>query len=189
MLELLLLLGAALLVNNFVLVQLLGLCPFMGVSHRLDTAVPMGIATIFVISLSTLITNFINTHLLEQFDLQYLRIIVYITVIASVVQLTERYIRFASPLLHQLMGIYLPLITSNCAILGVALSVADYALPQALAVGVGAGSGFTLVLVLFAGLRTRLDDNSIPQPFRGAPIALITVGIMAVAFYGFKGAL
>ena len=86
------------------------------------------------------------------------------------------------------MGIYLPLITSNCAILGVALSVADYALPQALAVGIGAGSGFTLVLVLFAGLRTRLDDNSIPQPFRGAPIALITVGIMAVAFYGFKGA-
>ena len=161
----------------------------MGVSHRLDTAVPMGIATIFVISISTLITNFLNTQLLVRFDLQYLRIVVYITVIASVVQLTERYIRFASPLLHQLMGIYLPLITSNCAILAVALSVTDLTLIEALVVGIGAGAGFAVVLTLFAGLRSRFDEESIPRAFRGAPIALITVGIMAIAFYGFKGTL
>lgn len=187
--DLLLLLGGAALVNNFVLVQLLGLCPFMGTSNRIETALPMGIATVFVITVSTLLTNVLNKFVLAPWDLEYLRIILFIVVIASVVQLTERYIRFASPLLHQLLGLYLPLITSNCAVLAIALTVADLSLPSALAVGVGAGLGFSLVLVLFAGLRLHIDQDSIPSPFRGAPIALVTVGIIALAFVGFRGML
>ena len=189
MIELLTLLGGAALVNNFVLVQLLGLCPFMGTSNRIESALPMGLATVFVITSSTLITNLLYEYLLDPFDVIYLKIIVFIIVIASVVQLTDRYIRFASSLLHQMLGMYLPLITSNCAVLGVALTVADLPLAHALAIGVGAGIGFTLVLVVFAGLRARLQDDSIPKAFRGAPIALVTVGMMTLAFQGFRGLL
>ncbi|MCY4143675.1 MAG: electron transport complex subunit RsxA [Gammaproteobacteria bacterium] len=178
--------GAAL-VSNFVLVQLLGLCPFMGTSNRMETAVPMGIATICVITISTVVSNALNQFVLVPLDLEFLRIITFIVVIAAVVQLVERYVRFASPLLHQLLGLYLPLITSNCAVLGVALSVADLPLANALAVGVGAGVGFCLVLVLFAGLRVNLNHSSVPQAFQGAPIALITVGLIALAFAGFRG--
>ncbi len=185
--DLLLLFGGAALVNNFVLTQLLGLCPFVGTSKRFETALPMGIATIFVITISTVVSHSLNRFVLAPLDVEYLRIIVYIVVIASVVQLTERYIRYANSLLHQLLGLYLPLITSNCAVLGVALMVADLSLPQALAVGVGAGAGFCVVLVLFSGLRTRLNHDGVPTAFRGAPIAFLTVGIMALAFSGFRG--
>ena len=185
--DLLVLLGGAALVNNFVLVQLLGLCPFMGTSNRFETALPMGIATVCVITISTLISNTINRLVLVPLDVEYLRIIAFIVVIASVVQLVERYIRFANSLLHQLLGLYLPLITSNCAVLGVALTVADLPLHQALAVGIGAGIGFCFVLVLFSGLRTRIDHNKVPRAFQGAPIALVTVGIIALAFAGLRG--
>lgn len=161
----------------------------MGTSNRIETALPMGIATVFVITVSTLLSNLLNQFLLAPWDLEYLRIIVFIVVIGSVVQLTEHYIRFVSPLLHQLLGLYLPLITSNCAVLAIALTVADLELAEALAVGVGAGLGFSLVLVLFAGLRLHIDQDRIPKPFRGAPIALVTVGIIALAFVGFRGML
>ena len=179
--------GGAALVNNYVLVQLLGLCPFMGTSNKLETALPMGIATIFVITVSTLITNLLHNHVLVPLDVQYLKIIVFIVVIGSVVQLTERYIRVANSLLHRLLGLYLPLITSNCAVLGVALTVADLDLVNALVVGMGAGVGFCVVLVLFSGLRTRLNHDDVPKAFQGAPIALVTVGIIALAFLGFRG--
>ncbi|MXZ43889.1 MAG: electron transport complex subunit RsxA [Gammaproteobacteria bacterium] len=189
MFDLVTILGGAALVNNFVLVQLLGLCPFMGVSNRLATALPMGIATTFVITISTLLTNLLNKYLLIPYNIEFLRLVLFITVIAGVVQLTERYIKYTSKLLHQVLGIYLPLITSNCAILGVVLTVADLSLLQSLAVGAGSAIGFTLVLVLFSGLRARLDEQSIPRVFRGAPIAFITVGMLALAFLGFKGML
>ncbi len=185
--DLFVLFAGAALVSNFVLVQLLGLCPFMGTSSRMETAVPLGIATVCVIAVSTLVSNTLNQYVLVPLNVEFLRIITFIVVIAAVVQLIERYIRFASPLLHQLLGLYLPLITSNCAVMGVALTVADLPLAEALAVGVGAGIGFSLVLVLFSGLRVSLDHSSIPKAFQGAPIALITVGMIALAFTGFKG--
>lgn len=144
---------AAALVNNFVLVQFLGLCPFMGTSARLESAVPMGLATTFVLTLSTLLTHTIYNRILEPLDLTYLRVVVFIVVIASVVQLTEIYVRHTSPLLHKLLGIYLPLITSNCAVLGVALMAFDLPFTQAIAMGIGSALGFSLVLVLFANLR------------------------------------
>ena len=189
MFDLVTILGGAALVNNFVLVQLLGLCPFLGVSNRLATALPMGIATIFVTTIATLLTNLLNNYILVPYNIEYLRLVLFITVIASVVQLTERYIKYTSKLLHQMLGIYLPLITSNCAILGVVLTVADLSLLESLAVGIGSSIGFTLVLVLFSGLRARLDESSIPKAFRGAPIAFIMVGVLALSFLGFKGML
>ena len=161
----------------------------MGVSNRLATALPMGIATTFVITISTLLTNLLNNYLLIPFNVEYLRLVLFITVIASVVQLTERYIKYTSKLLHQMLGIYLPLITSNCAILGVVLTVADLSLIQSLAIGIGSAIGFTLVLVLFSGLRTRLDERHVPKAFQGAPIAFLTVGMLALGFLGFKGML
>ncbi len=166
---------------------MLGLCPFMGVSNRLDTAIPMGMATIFVVTLSTIITHLLNQHVLEPFEVEYLRIVVFIVVIASVVQLTERYIRFASPLLHQLLGMYLPLITSNCLILGVVLTTVEQPLLESVALSMGAGIGFTLVTVLFASLRSNFFEQDVPKVFRGAPLAFLTVGIMALGFYGLKG--
>lgn len=161
----------------------------MGVSNRFATALPMGIATIFVTTLATLLTNLLNNYLLIPYNIEFLRLVLFITVIAGVVQLTERYIKYTSELLHQMLGIYLPLITSNCAILGVVLTVADLSLVQSLAVGIGSSVGFTVVLVLFSGLRARLDERNIPKAFRGAPIAFINVGILALAFLGFKGML
>ena len=159
----------------------------MGVSNRFATALPMGIATVFVTTIATLLTNLINNYLLVPYNIEYLRLVLFITVIAAVVQLTERYIKYTSKLLHQMLGIYLPLITSNCAILGVVLTVADLPLVQSLAVGVGSSVGFTLVLVLFSGLRSRLDEECVPKVFRGAPIAFFIVGILALAFLGFRG--
>lgn len=159
----------------------------MGVSNRLATALPVGIATIFVTTFATLLTNLLNNYLLVPYNIEYLRLVLFITVVAGIVQLTERYIKYTSKLLHQMLGIYLPLITSNCAILGVILTVADLSLIKSLAVGIGSAVGFTLVLVLFSGLRARLHEQSVPKVFRGAPIAFITVGMLALAFLGFKG--
>jgi electron transport complex protein RnfA len=179
----------ALLVNNFVLAQFLGLCPFIGSTGRYDTAAAMGLATTFVLTLSAVATWLIYHQLLVPLGLEFLRIIVFIVVIASTVQLTELYLRSTSPLLHQVMGIYLPLITSNCAVLGVALLALqqNLSLAATIAYAVGAALGFTLVMVLFAAIRERLDHASIPAAFAGTPITLISAGILSMAFMGFAG--
>ncbi|MDE0452256.1 MAG: electron transport complex subunit RsxA [Gammaproteobacteria bacterium] len=187
--ELLLLLVTAALVNNFVLVQFLGLCPFMGVSNRFDTALPMGLATAFVLTVSSLAAFVMHHYVLVPLDLGYLRIVAFIVAIAGVVQFTEAFVRLVSPLLHQVLGIYLPLITSNCAVLGVALIVTDSGagLLQTIAVALGAAVGFSIVIVCFAALRERLETEAIAPAAAGMPVALITVGIMSLAFHGLKG--
>lgn len=187
--ELGLILIGALLVNNFVLAQFLGLCPFMGVTRQYQPAVAMGLATAFVLTTAAALSHVIHHVVLAPLDIEYLRIIVFIVVIASVVQLTERVIRARSPLLHEVLGIYLPLITTNCAVLGVALlnvQVAETFL-QAVFYGFGAAAGFALVLVLFAALRERIAVSDVPRPFQGPAIAIITAGMMALAFMGFAG--
>ena len=185
----LLILLAAALVNNFVLVQFLGLCPFLGTSSRMETALPMTLATMFVLMLAAFATHLVYHYLLLPFELGYLRIVAFVVVIASVVQFTELFVRAASPLLHQLLGIYLPLITSNCAVLGVTLIAIDegHSLPRTLLLALGAGLGFGIALVAFAALRERLQDAAVPRAFRGPPLALITVGFMALAFAGLRG--
>ena len=179
----------ALLVNNFVLAQFLGLCPFLGVTGQYRPAVAMGMATAFVLTLSAATANVLHTYLLAPLGLEFLRIIVFIVVIASMVQLTERVLRSTSPLLHQVLGIYLPLITTNCAVLGVALlAIAqDLTFARTVVYSLGAAAGFSLVMALFAALRERLDHASVPAPFQGAPIALVTAGILSMAFMGFAG--
>ena len=183
------LLISAVLVNNLVVVKFLGLCPLMGVSRRQDTALGMGLATSFVLTLTAGLSHLAQTWLLEPLEAEYLRTIVFIVLIAVVVQFTEQALRRFSPLLHQVLGIYLPLITTNCAVLGVALLTVQtrQTLPEALLFGLGASLGFTLVLVLFAGLRERLDAADVPRPFRGHAIGLITAGLISVAFMGFTG--
>ena len=185
----LLLLVTAALVNNFVLVQFLGLCPFMGVSNRLDTALPMSLATAFVLTVSSVAAFTIHRYVLVPLDLAYLKILAFIVAIAGVVQFTEVFVRSVSPLLHQLLGIYLPLITTNCAVLGVALIATgrDASLGETITFGLGAAFGFSLVIVCFAALRERLEEITVPPALRGAPLALVTVGIMSLAFYGFRG--
>lgn len=184
----LILLGTVL-VNNFVLVQFLGLCPFMGVSRRVSSAVGMGIATTFVLTLSSSLSYLVNRWLLIPMDATYLRTISFIVIIAVVVQFTEIVIRRQSPLLHRVLGLYLPLITTNCAVLGVALlSIqAQHSFLNALLYGFGAALGFTLVLTLFSVMRERLELADVPAPFKGNAIALITAGIMSLAFMGFSG--
>ena len=187
--EVALILLGTVLVNNFVLVQFLGLCPFMGVSRRVDSALGMGIATTFVLTLSAALSYLVNRWLLMPFELDYLRTLSFILVIAVVVQFTEIVIRRQSPLLHRILGIYLPLITTNCAVLGVALlSVNRHNdLLEAMLYGFGAAAGFTLVLVLFSVLRERIELADVPAPFRGSAVALMTAGIMSLAFMGFSG--
>jgi electron transport complex protein RnfA len=180
---------ATVLVNNFVLVKFLGLCPFMGVSRRLETAPGMALATMFVLTLSAACSYLVEAWLLEPLGLGYLRTIAFILVIAAVVQFTEMVVRQTSPLLHQVLGIYLPLITTNCAVLGVALlNVQEaHSFLESLFYGFGAALGFALVMVLFAGVRERVAVADVPAPFQGAAIALVTAGLMALAFLGFAG--
>jgi len=189
MAELFMLFVATLLVNNFVLVQFLGLCPFMGVSNRLDTSVSMALATTFVLTLSATLSHIIYHTLLLPFNLQFLQIITFIIVIASLVQAAEFVMRAISPLLYQVLGIYLPLITTNCAVLGVALLTVrnSSSLLETIVFSMGAALGFSLVLVLFAAIRERLDSANIPEAFRGTPIFLVTAGLMSMAFMGFSG--
>ncbi len=184
-----LLLIATVLVNNLVLTQFLGLCPFVGVSRTVETSAGMALATTFVLTLSSMASYLVETYLLAPLGLAYLRTIAFILVIAAVVQFTELVVRATSPLLHRLLGIFLPLITTNCAVLGVALlSVRDqHSFAEATVYGFGAALGFTLVLVLFAGLRERLAGADVPVPFRGSAIALITAGLLALGFAGFSG--
>ncbi len=181
-------LGTAL-VNNFVLVKFLGLCPFMGVSKQVESAIGMALATTFVLTLASTSSYLIDAWLLEPLGLTWLRTIAFILVIAVLVQFTEIFVRRTSPLLHQVLGIYLPLITTNCAVLGVALLNVQVAenLLQALFYGFGAAVGFALVLVLFAALRERIAVADVPEPFQGPAIAIITAGMMALAFLGFYG--
>jgi electron transport complex protein RnfA len=184
----LLIVGAAL-VNNFVLSRFLGICPFIGVSKRIDTAFGMGMAVIFVMTLASFVTWLINYYLLDPSGLQYLQTIAFILVIASLVQLVEMIIQRVSLPLYQALGIYLPLITTNCAVLGVAILNIQlkYNLLDACIFSIGAALGFALALVIFAGMREDLELNNIPGAFRGTPIALITAGILSLAFMGFSG--
>ena len=187
--ELGLILIGALLVNNFVLVQFLGLCPFMGMSGRYPPALAMGFATAFVLTLSAAVSHVVYHLVLVPLDLAFLRIIVFITVIASIVQFTERVLRATSPLVYEVLGLYLPLITSNCAVLAVALLAVGQSLSflQTLVYSLGAALGFALVMVLFAALRERLEHATVPAAFRGVPIALVTAGILSLGFMGFTG--
>ena len=184
-----LLLIGAVLVNNFVLVQFLGLCPFMGVSNKLETAMGMSAATTFVLTLASACSYLTYNWLLVPLDLTYLRTISFILVIAVVVQFTEMVVRKSSPLLHRVLGVYLPLITTNCAVLGVALLNINkaHSFTQSLFYGFGAALGFSLVLVLFAAMRERLAVADIPEPFQGAAIGMITAGLASLACMGFAG--
>ncbi len=185
----LLLLIGAVLVNNVVLVRILGLCPFLGVSKKFDTAVGMGAATTFVLTLGCGTSFLIEHYLLAPFGVGYLRTLAFIVVIAAIVQVTELVVQKTSPVLHQVLGIYLPLITTNCAVLGIPLlSVAlKHRFLDALLFGFGSSLGFSLALVLFAGLRERIEGADVPVFFRGSAIALITAGLMSLAFMGFSG--
>jgi electron transport complex protein RnfA len=186
----LLLLISAILVNNFVLVQFLGLCPFMGTSKKLETAVGLALATTFVLTLSSIFSYATHALILEPFNLTYLNTLSFILVIAVTVQFTEMVLHKTSPVLYRMLGIYLPLITTNCIVLGVALLNIRQENPtfiKALLTGLGAGLGFALVLVLFAAMRERINVADVPKPFRGSAIALITAGLMSLSFMGFAG--
>lgn len=189
MAEYALILVSTILVNNFVLVKFLGLCPFLGVSRKLETAAGMGLATTFVLTLSSVTAYLTNEYLLVPLGLEYLRTIAFILVIAVVVQFTEMVIHKTSPVLYQVLGIFLPLITTNCAVLGVALlNVQErHGLLGSALYGFGAAVGFALVLVLFAAVRERVAAADVPVYFQGAAIALITAGLMSLAFMGFAG--
>ena len=189
MTEYLLVLVSTVLANNFVLVRFLGLCPFMGVSGKLEGAIGMSAATLFVLTVSSVSSYLLSTYLLRPLGLEYLSTLGFILVIATVVQLTEMVMRKTSPLLYRILGIFLPLITTNCAVLGVAqLNVREqHDLLQSALYGFGAAAGFGLVLIAFAAMRERLAFADVPLHFRGAPIALITAGLMALAFMGFTG--
>lgn len=189
MTELVVILVGTVLVNNFVLARFLGLCPFMGVSKNLEAATGMSLATAFVLTLSSATAYLLHQYVLVPLDLEYLRTIGFILVIAASVQFTEIMVRRLSPLLHQVLGIYIPLIATNCAVLGVALLNVQQSkgLVQSVFFGFGASAGFALVLIMFAAVRERLDVSDVPAPFRGTAIALVTAGIMSLAFMGFSG--
>ena len=189
MAELIVILVGTVFVNNFVLVRFLGLCPFLGVSRNIEAAAGMSLATAFVLTLSSATAYLLHQYVLLPLELEYLRTISFILVIAASVQFTEIMVRRLSPLLHQVLGIYIPLIATNCAVLGVALLNVQQSkgFVQSVFFGFGAAAGFALVLVMFASIRERLDVADIPSPFRGTAIALMTAGIMSLAFMGFAG--
>ena len=190
MTEYLLLLISTVLINNFVLVKFLGLCPFMGVSGKLETAIGMGLATTFVMTLASACSYLMEHYILIPLDIAYLRTLGFILVIAVVVQFTEMVVNKTSPLLYRVLGIFLPLITTNCIVLGVALlnaNKAEFTFFTATANGFAAGLGFSLVLVLFAAMRERIAIADVPVPFRGAAIGMLTAGLMSLAFMGFAG--
>jgi len=185
----LLIMISTVLVNNVVLVKILGMCPFFGVSKKTDTAIGMGAATMFVITAGSGMSYLVDTYLLAPHDLTYLRTLSFIVVIASIVQFTEMYIRKASPEMFQLLGIYLPLITTNCAVLGIPLLNAqeNHNFIESLLYGFGGSLGFAMALTLFASMRERLEGAAIPAPFKGAGIAMVTGSLLSLAFMGFSG--
>lgn len=187
--HILLLFASTVLINNFILVRFLGICPFLGVSNQIGTAFSMGLATTFVMTLTGMASWLINTFILEKFGLQFLETVTFILVIAALVQFVEMFIKKTSPALYKALGIYLPLITTNCAILGLALIITaeGYSFIESVVFGFAAGVGFTLAIVLMAGLRENLEFADVPGPLKGVPITLIIAGIMALAFMGFSG--
>ncbi|GIC79689.1 electron transport complex subunit RsxA [Moritella marina ATCC 15381] len=189
MTEYLLLLVSTVLVNNFVLVKFLGLCPFMGVSSKLESAIGMSFATTFVLTIAAMSSYLVETYILTPLGLEYLRTLSFILVIAVVVQFTEMVVHKTSPTLYRLLGIFLPLITTNCAVLGVALLNINekHNFVESAVYGFGAAVGFSLVLILFAAMRERIAAANVPAPFKGTSIAMITAGLMSLAFMGFTG--
>jgi len=189
MFEYFLLLIGTVLVNNFVLVKFLGLCPFMGVSSKLESAIGMSMATTFVLTIASLCSFLVNEYLLVPLGIEYLRTLSFILVIAVVVQFTEMVVRSTSPALYRTLGIFLPLITTNCAVLGVALlnTNEQHNFIDSIIYGFGAALGFSLVLILFSAMRERIAAADVPLPFKGASIAMITAGLMSLAFSGFTG--
>lgn len=187
--ELLIIAIGAALVNNVVLSQFLGLCPFLGVSKRVNTAVGMGAAVIFVITISAFLTSLIYHGILVPLKMSYLQTIVFILVIAALVQFVEMVLKKFSPALNEALGVYLPLITTNCAVLGVALINVqkEYSLLSSVINGIGTSVGFTIAIVILAGIREKIEYNDVPSSFKGMPIVLITSGLMAIAFFGFSG--
>jgi len=177
------------LVNNFVLVQFLGLCPFMGVSNKIESAIGMGAATTFVLTLASVCSYLVHTFLLQPFGLEFLKTISFILVIAAVVQFARMFIEKTSPLLYRVLGVFLPLITTNCAVLGVALQNTNkvHTFTESALYGFGAALGFSLVLILFSAMRERLAAADVPENFQGAAIGMITAGLMSLAFMGFAG--
>ena len=176
-------------VNNIVMAKVLGLCPFMGVSKKLETSVAMGLATMFVLTLGSGTSYLINAYLLVPYHLDYLTTLSFIVVIAGLVQFTEMFLEKAYPTLYQVLGIYLPLITTNCAVLGVPLLNVqeNHDLIRSLLFGLGGSLGFTLVMILFAGIRERLEGADVPDIFKGSAIAMVTAGLMSLSFMGFSG--
>ena len=178
----------AILVNNFILVQFLGCCPFLGVSKKMDTAVGMGFAVIFVMGLASALCYPVNL-LLEALDMEFMQTVTFILVIAALVQFVEMFLQKTIPSLYEALGVYLPLITTNCAVLGVALNNVqyEYNFIQSVVNGVGTAVGYTISIVLLAGIREHMEGNDIPYNFQGSPIVLVTAGLMAIAFFGFSG--
>ena len=187
--ELIMILIGAALVNNVVLNRFLGLCPFLGVSKKVDTSLGMGGAVIFVITLSSMAASLIYSYILVPMDLGYLQTIVFILVIAALVQFVEMVLRKNMPGLYEALGVFLPLITTNCAVLGVAIDNVsrEHTFLQSLLYGIGTSVGFTVAIVLLAGVREKMEFNDVPHNFKGMPIVLVTSGLMAIAFFGFSG--
>ena len=185
---LLIAIGTAL-VNNVVLSQFLGLCPFLGVSKKVETSAGMGAAVIFVITIASAVTSLVYTGILVNLHLEYLQTIVFILVIAALVQFVEMFLKKSMPSLYEALGVYLPLITTNCAVLGVALTnvTKSYNFVQSVVNGIGISVGFTIAIVMLAGVREKIEHNDVPYSFQGSPIVLITSGLMAIAFFGFSG--
>ena len=180
---------SAILAENFILVKFLGICPFMGVSKKFDTALGMGVAVIFVMGLASAATWAVNEYLLLPYSLEYMQTVVFILVIAALVQFVEMFLQKALPALYQALGVYLPLITTNCAVLGVALLNIQngYSFIESVVYGVMGGAGFTVAILLFSSVRERLEDCDCPKAFQGFPIALIAAGLLALSFMGFSG--
>ncbi len=189
--ELLVILIGSSLVSNVVLSQFLGLCPFLGVSRKTNTAAGMGVAVIFVITLASAVAGVIYEFVLVRFHVEYLKTIVFILVIAALVQFVEMFLRKGMPALYEALGVYLPLITTNCAVLGVAITNVqkEYGILTGIVNGFATAVGFTVAIVILAGIREKLEHNDIPESFRGMPVVLLTAGLMAIAFCGFSGLL
>lgn len=189
--ELIIILIGAALVNNVVLSQFLGLCPFLGVSKKVETAAGMGGAVIFVITIASLLTSIVYKFVMIPFHIEYLQTIVFILLIAALVQFVEMFLKKSMPALYSSLGVYLPLITTNCAVLGVALINVqkEYGILQSVVNGFGTALGFTISIIILAGIRERCEHNDVPDSFKGSPIVLLTAGLMAIAFCGFAGLL
>lgn len=187
--ELLLIIISSAVVNNVILSQFLGLCPFLGVSKKVETAAGMGVAVIFVITVASFVTAVINKTILLNLNLEYLQTIVFILVIAGLVQFVEMFLKKSMPALYESLGVYLPLITTNCAVLGVALTNVQkgYDILTSVVNGIGISVGFTIAICILAGIREQMEYNDVPESFQGMPIVLVTSGLMAIAFFGFSG--